>query len=137
MLGLYYRIWVDCIKRARQQPANRENWPVGTMISMTLAMSFNFILIMTLLEKFVFKKYFYKIDFEFLPVRVNNVLAHIFLFILPCLLINYLLIFMNKRYEKLLKRYPYYNGKLFIIYFLISMMFPIILLVGGIILSHF
>ncbi len=136
MLGLYYRIWVDCIKRARQQPANRENWPVGTMISMTLAMSFNFILIMTLLEKFVFKKYFYKIDFEFLPGRINNVLAFIFLFILPCLIINYLLIFMNKRYEKLLKRYPYYIGKLFIIYFLISMMFPIILLFGSILLSY-
>lgn len=137
MLGLYYRIWVDCIKRARLQPANRENWPVGTMISMTLAMSFNFILIMTLLEKFVFKKYFYKIDFEFLPVRVNNVLAHIFLFILPCVIINYLLIFMNKRYEKLLKKYPYYNGKLFLVYFLISMMLPIILLLGGMILSSF
>jgi hypothetical protein len=137
MLGLYYRIWVDCIKRARQQPANKENWPFGTMISMTLAMSFNFILIMTLLEKFVFKKYFYKIDFEFFPVRLNNALACIFLFILPCLLINYLLIFMNKRYERLLERYPYYNGKLFIIYFLISMMLPIILLIGGILLSHF
>lgn len=26
MLNLYYRIWVDCIIRARKQPKNRYNW---------------------------------------------------------------------------------------------------------------
>jgi hypothetical protein len=132
-MGLYYRIWVDCIERARRQPANKENWQIGSMIFMTLAMAFNFILIMTILEKHVLKNYFYKIDFSFLPVRINNVLSYIFLFILPCIIINYLLIFRNKRYEKLIKKYPYYNGKLFITYFLISLMLPIALLLGVII----
>lgn len=131
-MELYYRIWVDCIERARRQPANKENWQIGSMIFMTLPMAFNFILIMTILEKFVLKNYFYKIYFSFLPVRVNNVLSYIFLFILPCVFVNYLLIFRNKRYEKLLKKYPYYNGKLFITYFLISLMLPIGLLLGGI-----
>ncbi len=123
---------MDCIERARRQPANKENWQIGSMIFMTLPMAFNFILIMTILEKFVLKNYFYKIYFSFLPVRVNNVLSYIFLFILPCVVVNYLLIFRNKRYEKLLKKYPYYNGKLFITYFLISLMLPIGLLLGGI-----
>jgi hypothetical protein len=132
MISLYYRIWTDCIKRAKQQPANRENWPVGTMIFMTLAMAFNFVLIMTLLEKFVFKTYFYKIDFSIFPSRVNNVLSYLILFILPCFVLNYLLIFRNKRYEKVLTRYPYYNGKLFAVYFVISMMLPIMLLIGAI-----
>ncbi len=135
MLSLYYRIWVDCIKRAKQQPANRDNWHVGTMIFMTLAMAFNFVLSMTILEKYVFKIYFYKIELSFLPSRVNNVLTYLVLFILPCFIINYLLIFRNKRYEKLLNRYPYYNGKLFVVYFAVSMMLPIILLVGAIFLN--
>jgi uncharacterized BrkB/YihY/UPF0761 family membrane protein len=135
MISLYYRIWTDCIKRAKQQPANRENWPVGTMISMTLAMAFNLVLIMTLSEKFVFNTYFYKIDFSVFPSRVNNVLSYLILFILPCFILNYLLIFRNKRYEKVLTRYPYYNGKLFAVYFVISMMLPIMLLIGAIFLE--
>jgi len=83
---------------------------------------------MTILERFVFKRYFYKIDFSFFPVYINNVLGHIFLFILPCLAINYLLIFRKKKYKELLKKYPYYNGKLFIVYFVVSMMLPVLLL---------
>ena len=89
------------------------------MIFMTLAMSSNLILIMTILERHV------------LPERANSVLSYIFLFILPCLVINYQLTFRNKRYLKLLERYPYYNGKLAISYFVISMVLPIALLLFG------
>ncbi|WP_026770576.1 hypothetical protein [Asinibacterium sp. OR53] len=133
MFDLFYKIWMDCIRRAKQQSANKESWQLGTMIFMTLAMSANFILAMTVLEKLVFKKYFYKIDLPFLPTRINNLLAYLLLFILPCIIANYLLIFRKKRYEKLLPRYKYYNGKVFLTYFLISMFLPIVLLWVGII----
>ncbi|OJV55188.1 MAG: hypothetical protein BGO31_15615 [Bacteroidetes bacterium 43-16] len=136
MMWVYYRIWMDFIHRVKLQPvANRRNWKLRCMISMTLAMAFNLVLVMTILEKFVFKRYFYKIEFPYLPVRVNNVLSYLILFILPCALMNYLLIFRNDRYEKLLNKYPYYNGKLFISYFLISMFLPIILMWAGIVFS--
>ena len=133
MIVLYYRIWVDCISRARRQPDSRQSWQTNCMIFMTLAMTFNFILAMTIFEEYVLKNYFYKLDFSLLPVRINNVLSYLILFILPCVVINYLLIFRKRKYEKLLKKYPYYNGKLFLIYFLISMLLPIILLWGAII----
>jgi hypothetical protein len=131
MLGLFYRIWVDFIQRARKQPANRQNWKVGSMIFMTLAMASNFILFMTILERHVLKRTIYTIDFSFLPERANSVLSYLILFISPCLVINYLLIFRNNRYLKLLERYPYYNGKLAASYFVISMMLPIVLLSIG------
>jgi hypothetical protein len=124
---------VDCIKRATQQPENKQNWKTGTMIFMTLAMAFNFLLMMTILEKYFFKNYFYKIELPFFPNRVNNAISYLILFIFPCIVINFLLIFHKKRYEKLLKKYPYYNGKLFILYFSISMLLPMILLWGAII----
>lgn len=132
MIGIYYRIWIDCLKRARLQPASKHNWYVGSMIFMTMAMAFNLVVIMTILEKYVFHFYFYKINVPFFPVYVNNVFSYIFLFIFPCAAINYLLIFRNKKYKKLLKRYPYYDGKLFVTYFLLSMMSPILLLWIGI-----
>lgn len=117
MLRLYYTIWVDCIRKLKVQPENKGNWQIKAMIFMTLSMSANFILIMTILEKKVFQTYFYKIDFSFLPTRINNLIAYLLLFILPCIVINYLLIFRNKRYERLLLKYRYFNGKLFLSYF--------------------
>jgi hypothetical protein len=133
MLNIYYRIWVDCIQRAKMQSGNKESWQTITFFFMTLSMSANFVLIMTFLERSVFKRYFYKVDFSFLPTRLNNLLAYLFLFILPCVIVNYLLIFRKKRYQKLINKYPYYNGKLFITYFSISLLLPILLLWVGII----
>jgi hypothetical protein len=130
-MGLYYKIWVDFIKRAKKSPGNHGNWQVGCMIFMTLAMASNFILIMTILERHVLKKTIYTLDFSFLPSRANSVLSYLILFILPCWVINYLFIFRNKRYLRLLERYPYYNGKLAISYLLISLWLPIVLLLIG------
>jgi len=132
-MGLYYRIWVDCILRARQNPANRDSWIEVSMLIMTLAMAFNFILLMTILETHVFKRTVYDLEVSFLPGPINSLLDFILLYFLPCLTINYLLIYRNKRYLKLIERYPFYNGKLVIPYFLISFMLPVVLLLVGII----
>ena len=131
LMGLYYRIWVDFITRAKRNPANNGNWKQGSMLFMTLAMSSNFILVMTILEKFVFKRTVYSIEFSFLPSRANGVFNYLILYNLPCWVINYLLIFRNKRYLKLLEKYPYSNGKLAAPYIGISMMLPIVLLAIG------
>jgi hypothetical protein len=136
MLGLYYRIWVDCITRGRSQKGNRDNWPLGTMTFMSMSMTFNFVLIMVILQQYILGYYFWTIHFDFLPNLLSNVLSFVILFVLPCVTMNYLLIFRNKRYEVLVKKYPYYNGKLFISYFLTSLLLPIILLWMGIIISR-
>jgi hypothetical protein len=133
VLGLYYRIWVDFITKVRLQPANKRNWKIKCTVLMTMAMTFNLVLVMIIIQKYVFDNYFYKLNMPFLPLYLKNVLSFLILFLLPCAVINYLLIFRNKRYEKLMKKYPYYNGKLFTGYFLISMFLPILLLWIGII----
>jgi len=137
MLGVYYRIWVDCIKTGKSQPANKYNWPISSMIFMSAAMIFNFVLVMIILQRYILGYSFYSINFPLLPQYSNNVVSFFILFVLPVVMINYLLIFRKKRYEKLLKQYPYYNGKLFITYFLISMLTPIVLLWIGIIFFGF
>lgn len=104
MLELYYRIWVDAIKRAKSRPENKENWPLGTMVFMSLSMTLNLLLIMTILQKHILNKYFYHIELHFLPKYVSNVVSFTALFILPCILLNYFLIFYRRRYEKLIKR---------------------------------
>ena len=66
-------------------------------------MGMNFILLMVLLQKYVFGHFFYNLNFPFLPEKLSKILSFTILFMAPCLLLNYLLIFRNQRYRKLLK----------------------------------
>jgi hypothetical protein len=132
MFGLYYRIWVDCMTRVKLQPSNRRSWKLVTMMVMSPPNILNFVVIMTILQRHVFHDYFYKLDIPVQSKYWGNALSFLVLFVLPCIVFNYLLIFGNGRYTKLLERYPYHNGKLFLAYFLLSLVLPMIVLVRGI-----
>lgn len=130
-MKLYYRIWVDCITKLRSIEANKDNWQTKGIITMSIAMTFNFVLLMVIIQKNILDYYFYEINIPLLSGFQNYILTILILFFLPCVIINYLLIFRNKRYEKLLKKYPYSNGKFIVAYILISMFLPIVLLLIG------
>ena len=136
MITLYYKIWTDIIIRATLIPANKQNWKRMTMVFMTTCMTLNFLLFMTILQRHILGNYFYDIDFDSLPERVENILSFSILFIVPMLILNYSLIFRNDRYKKLIEKYRYHNGKLFLTYFLISLFLPLTLLLVGIISGH-
>ncbi len=128
-MKLYYRIWVDCITRLRSREGNKDDWQIISLMAMSIAMTFNSTLLMTILQKHILNHYFYKIIISQFSVFLNNILTLLILFVLPCVLINYFLIFHGKKYEMLTKKYSYYNGKLFLTYFLTSLFLPIIMLV--------
>ena len=127
-MKLYYRIWVDCITRLRSIEANKDNWQTKGIIAMSTAMTFNFVLLMVIIQKNILDYYFYEINIPILSGFQNYILTILILYFLPCVIINYLLIFRNKRYEKLLKKYPYSNGKFIVAFILISLFLPIVLL---------
>lgn len=133
-MGIYYRIWVDCITRLKSREANKDNWQVKSMVIMSTAMVFNLVLLMIILQKQILGYYFYELNVYFLSGHENYILTMLVLYISPCVIVNYLLIFRGKRYEKLLEKYPHYNGKLILVYLLTSMFLPIILLLIGIFL---
>jgi len=125
-MGLYYRIWVDFITRLRSIESNKNNWELTSMIAMSIAMTFNLITVMSI----------FKLSLPFFSSFENNIFSILILFLLPCSVINHLLIFRGERYEMLLKKYPYNNGRLFVAYFSISLFLPIILMWIGIFLYH-
>lgn len=130
MSNLFYLIWVDCITSGMKNPANNGKWKVMAMIFMTVAMTSNLLLLLTILQKHILGYYFYWFDIEFLPQYLSNILTYSILFVLPCVCVNYFFIFYKKRYEILMKRYRTYNGRLFGAYFAGSMLVPVILLIG-------
>jgi len=133
-MKLYYRIWVDCISRLRSIDINKNNWKLTSMFAMSVAMTFNFVLFMSVFQKEVLGYYFYEFNIPNFTGYENYISTILVLYFLPCIIINYLLILHGKRYEKLLEKYPYKNGKLFATYFTISLFLPIILIFIGIFL---
>ncbi len=136
-MSLYYKIWVDCILRLKSLPKNKEDWQLKSMSIMSTAMALNLVLIMIILQKGILDYYFYEINIPFLSDFMNYMLTMMILYFSPCVLLNYLLIFRRKRFEKLLKIYPYHNGRLFLVYFLISMLLPIIILMTGMLWARY
>jgi len=142
-MNIYYKIWVDCILRLRSQEQNKDTWKEWGMIMMTIAMTANFMFFMTIFERHVLGYSFYEFHISSPNIvsdveRVNDVLNALVLFVLPCFVVNFLLIFRKKRLKKLIRKYkyPYYNGKLFLTYFLISLFLPLVLIFTGIILHQ-
>lgn len=133
-MRIYYKIWVDCITNLLEKDDNKKDWKFKSMIAMNFAMIFNFVLIMTILQKYILGYYFYTFEISDMSKYWNNVLVFLVLFILPCVILNYFFIFYKKRYEMLIKKYTYYNGKLFMSYFLFSILIPIILILISVIL---
>lgn len=132
-MRLYYLIWVDLIIRAKSQPANKNNWQVMTMIFMTLVMAVDFLFIMMILQEVILGYYFYELDIPVIPQEIGNPISFIILFAGPPLVINYLLIFRNRRYRKLIEKYEYHNGKLAVTYILLGLFIPVITLLFGMI----
>jgi hypothetical protein len=131
-MGIYYRIWMDLITRLWLKESTKNNWQLKSMISMSIAMTFNFVLLMIILQRQVLGYYFYELNISFLSSFENYIFTMLFLYASPCIIVNYLLIFRGKRYQRLLEKYPHYNGKLFLIYFLASLFLPHILMWIGI-----
>ena len=124
MKNIYYQIWVDCIVSFKN---NNTVWKWKSMLFMNLAMSFNFMFSLSLLGEFfpLFNKYNLEIDI-FKGTSLDALIEGLILYILPIQIINYYFVFYKKKYETFLKTYPFYKGKYFLTYFLLSIGIPFI-----------
>ncbi|TXF79321.1 hypothetical protein [Chryseobacterium sp.] len=121
-MKLYYTIWVDCILRIKSQSQNRENWKFLSILFMGIAMSLNFIVISIFLSdlNMIDKIFIVKINFFIENSKLNSILGFIMSYFLPALLLNYSLVFYNRKYERLIEKYKYHNGRYIGTYLLIS-----------------
>ena len=110
-------IWVDGIRKMQSVPANKGKWKEPMMLFMSMAMALNIGTIMSIIQLHILGYIIYDVKFNIFPgQKLDDALSFIILYLLIPLIINYLLIYRNKRYEGLLQRYKYYNGKLCMTY---------------------
>jgi len=130
-MNLYYKIWVDGLQKLKSIPANKKIWKLYAMTFISMAMAINSMLIIAILERNVFRTNIYHLEIRFfLGTKMDSFVSFFILFLAPCVLVNYLLIFRKKRYEMLFKKYTVtYDGKLCITYIMISYFSPFFLLI--------
>lgn len=135
--NLYYKIWVDGITKLRSIPANKGIWKFYAMAFISMAMALNLALVMAILQRNIIKHSFFDFNTHFFKEQKINSFFNFFIpFFIPPLLMNYFLIFRNKRYEMLISRYKSYNGKLCASYLVISYLLPFVLLIIAFLLGY-
>ena len=132
-MRLYYLIWVDCLVRFKSQPDNKNKWQVLGMIFMSVTMAVDLLFLITILEKYILGYFFYEFEIPVIPREIGDPISFAILYLGPPLVINYLLIFRNRRYEKLIEKYEYHEGRLFIAYLAIALFVPVGALILGVI----
>ena len=127
-MTIYYRIWVDCIARAKSIPANQANWKFFTLLFMSIAMAIDFAVLMSFVQKVLLRSYFYKLNVDlFQGTKVDALISGLILFVLPMISLNYILIFRNNRFEHLVLKYKSFDGRLFFSFFFGSLALPFLI----------
>ncbi|CEN32418.1 conserved membrane hypothetical protein [Capnocytophaga cynodegmi] len=119
MLKYYYTLWVDAVLFIRKKKKNKDIF--YPLVIMVPPLAFNVLCLSFLLDFLGIKVNILNVGNYFLSLLgiYNNFLGTC----IGCIVIlypNYLLIFKGNKIEFLIEKYPNYNGKLFILYWLVS-----------------
>ncbi|UOE51723.1 hypothetical protein MTO98_11605 [Mucilaginibacter sp. SMC90] len=120
MLSIYYKIWVDAIKQERAKKGANGNWKAYTIIPISLIQGVNLLTLLFILRFFTDIPILFTINLT-RDRAINACVAGLLVFFIPFVILNYLLIFSNDRYNKLMNLYPARGNKLYRNYVLISL----------------
>jgi len=125
-MNIYYKIWVDTITVIRGKKRG-SGWKYLSILLISFAMFMNLFLLSFVIHDIGITETLIRIKLTVFGVQnIDKFISFSLLYLLPQPIINYLLIFHNDRYKKLLEIYPSQKGVLFIRYILISIILPII-----------
>ncbi|MGF7072437.1 hypothetical protein [Mucilaginibacter sp. R-33] len=120
MLSIYYKIWVDAITQERAKKGTDGNWKAFTIIPISLIQGVNLLTFLFILRSFTDIPILFTIDLT-RDKAINAFIAGLLVFFIPFVILNYLLIFYNDRYNKLMNLYPSRGSKIYRNYVLISL----------------
>ena len=127
-INLYYKVWADCIMWFKIISQQEKSWKRLTMVYMSIAMTINFLVIMSIIQRHILKHDLYGIG-NFPGTILGNTFQFFVLYFLPMVIINYFFIFNNDRYKNILNKYKTYKGRLFFTYLSVSLLLPLIVLI--------
>ena len=120
MTNIYYEIWADAIRTTKKMDSDQ--WKVATLIPMSVLQGVNLLAILFLLRGILGRQWPLFVPVKiFNDVIMNDAVSILLTFIVPFVIFNYLLIFSNDRYQRIIRFYKGMNGRLYKLYILISL----------------
>jgi hypothetical protein len=120
MPNIYYEIWADAIQVTKKNDS--EQWKAATLIPMSVIEGINLLALLLLLRIISNGELPVVMEVKLTHISIINYAVSILLtFFLPFVLLNYLLIFYNDRYQQITNFYKGKNGRLYLRYVLASL----------------
>lgn len=122
MISLYYKIWADALIQARSKKGQENGWQLMLITAMSVLQGINFLAVLLLLRLISGGQYLILFPVHIFDISgFNTGVSVLITYFLPFVIINYLLVFYNNRYEKIAETYGDGHGKLYRQYALISL----------------
>jgi len=125
MFNWYYILWSDAINFTRSKVKFIGVWKLHTLGFISFFMAINLMVISMILR--------IEVNTHFITLINSKALSHFLgfmvVFFLPPLILNYLLIFSKNQWEGIRKDYKNYNGKVYKMYFILSIVLPVSFLI--------
>lgn len=126
MIKVFESIWSDAINYERIKNGGATQWKTFTFVYMSLLLSLNIIGFLSLLRAISGLDSGGWVMVIITQFTHNEIFAsflwYLIIAILPSVLINYCMVFRNKRYEQILANHPFKQGKILLVYFLFSVL---------------
>jgi hypothetical protein len=122
MLALYYKIWVDAIVTEKAKKVEARNWKLYTLIPISLLQGINLFTFFYWMKTLVNRTLplFFPVTI-FNARLINDFISIVITLFIPFVLLNYLLIFNNERYEQLMIKYKPEDKNLYKKYSLVTL----------------
>jgi len=121
MFSIYYKIWVDAIVFEQTKNGERRNWKIFTLFPISMFQGINLLTIFFAASALTHKNIPIFIDVSIFNIKpLNSFLSFSITLFFPFIILNYFLIIYNDRYKRLIEKYKYHNGRLYLGYFLFS-----------------
>ncbi|MCO6174980.1 hypothetical protein NHF50_07960 [Flavobacterium sp. NRK F10] len=122
---IYYSVWADAINYERIKNGGEDHWKTFTFAYMSILMALNILAILSAFLYFtgydIFLSMISKIEERItLNERLISIIWSILILFLPSLIFTYFSIFYKKKYKYILENYEFKNGKLLLIYFVVT-----------------
>lgn len=121
MLSIYYRIWVDAIVLQKISKSESSSWKLLTIIPISALQGLNLLALLFIIRWITNGSMPIVLSVNVSSFRaINTFLGGAFIFFIPFIILNYLLVFYNQCYQNLLRIYTDRNGRLYRNYALIT-----------------
>lgn len=122
-MNIYYALWADAINYERIKNGGAGHWKIFTFSYMSILLSLN---IMTLLSMILFLTGYditskiYEVLTLFQSKLLRDFAWAIVVLFIPSMVVTYFFVFHKKKYEYILSKYKFRNGRLLLIYFILT-----------------